>query len=103
MYGDGVLFEGKDGWLVLAIDDGGGCVFSSDVDGFVDDGCFIVGAVEDIDCCLGGCVFEGLGDVLVGVLECAVPWSVGVVVVDVDDLWGLLWVGLWLEGLCGVG
>ena len=31
LYGDGVLFEGKDGWLVLAIDDGGGCVFSSDL------------------------------------------------------------------------
>lgn len=70
--------------MAVCGDEGGVGVLSLEVEGDGDGGVFVVGAVEDVDGVVGCGVGDGVGDVLVGVFWCAVPGSLGVVVVDVE-------------------
>ncbi len=89
--------DGGDGACLVCGDDGGVFILSLEGEWFVDGEVFVVGAGVDVDGVVGGGVGDGVCDVLVGVLWCAIPGSLGVVVVDVDG-------GLWVcgeDGWCG--
>lgn len=82
---DVVCGDGGDGACLVCGDDGGVFVLALEGEWFGYGEVFVVGAVVDVDGVVGGCVGDGVCDVLVGVVDGAVPGSLGVVDVDVDD------------------
>ena len=85
---DVVCVDGEDAAFAVRGDGRGVLSLSLDGEGFGEDNLFMVGAVFDVDGVVVGGVVHGVGDVLVGVTWGAVPGSLGVVVVDVENGYG---------------